>query len=1021
MAQTAAVDREALQALDDHEKEESWRAFETFLARTGRTLLQLSEEEVRTLVKDPELSMRSNQQAAAARDAPVEIGRVRQSTSKDDLKAAAASSSESSAPKDHSSRHRSTGKHGSRSHSRAGKDKSSKDDKDKDKDSSKSKRKSKKERTSPVPSPQVRSSLDGESQGTASHSHSPSPPLSQKNDASSPSPREDGDDVGPPSSMPPQDDKASTKNTGVSSTQQDQEQTKSDMAVRALLEEQKAANEQLAGQFQQQIQQQKQQHLIQQQTLMQQLEMQKQQLLAQLQQQANAILQQYQAQQPAAVPQVQMQLQAQTEQQRQYLGQQQQQQMQALLQAQQQQQAMLAEQQQQALAEHQALWKQKLDSLLSSVQQSGDSGGLITLDDVAKGLANVDINAGGAGEQKEGDAEGAQLPAQEAIELPNDATGSDAANAQSLPSAAGAFHPDVASKPVSPPNPDCTGTDQQQQGQEQQQQEGEATVELTPEQQQQVAALKQQLEKLAADHAMAKQQYTAYLQQLQQQLLQIEQQQKQAMLQQQQQVVAQLQAQKHQMLVKMQQQAQQLLQQAQMQGNQAVMQQIQQRFQQQTRTLDQHIMQQQQQYLLRIQQQAQAVLMNAQAQAQQAQQQAMLNLQKIEQQVANVQGAIAKIEGKPIPPQAELPLGWAAATDPQGRVYYINLISKTSTWERPTVPADQVPAQAKENPIDAQVQARLNQLKLVEKQLVEQKKAIQDQLAEKQRQLEDIKLNRKDEAESSDTPVWMIDYKDLEFEQKIGEGGFGDVYRAKWHGTTVAVKTLKGPHGHGDTLNPKEVEKFSKEVTILRALHHPQLVLFIGACLTPRLCMISEYMVGGSLYDLLYKKKMLPSPEKRKQLSLDIARAMAYLHQSTPTVIHRDLKSPNILLDEKAEHAKVCDVGLAKVKETSQVMTGAVGTFYWMPPEMLRGHSYNEKVDVYSFGLVVYEICVAKVPFMGMSPQQIKTRVGQQNERPQLPTSVPSKWRDLIQACWDADDTKRPPFIDIIETLTSLK
>jgi serine/threonine protein kinase len=312
----------------------------------------------------------------------------------------------------------------------------------------------------------------------------------------------------------------------------------------------------------------------------------------------------------------------------------------------------------------------------------------------------------------------------------------------------------------------------------------------------------------------------------------------------------------------------------------------------------------------------------------------------------------------------------------------------------------------------------MEQIRLAEEQLMQQQMQMQMQQANLVRKAQELEARTRLEEMKKETPNWQINYEELEFEHKIGEGGFGEVFRAKWRGTTVAVKTLKGT---GDALNPKEVEKFSKEVTILRALHHPNLVLFLGACLSPRLCMISEFMFGGSLYELLYKKKKLPDPAKRQALTLDIARAMAYLHNSKPAVIHRDLKSLNILLDEKGEHAKVCDVGLARFKSEQHALTGAVGTFSWMPPEMMKGLPYTEKADVYSFALVMYEMISGKLPFAGLPPQQISLRVAVYDERPQLPASCPTRWKELIQACWAAEDTSRPSFIDIIEIVGAIE
>ena len=413
------------------------------------------------------------------------------------------------------------------------------------------------------------------------------------------------------------------------------------------------------------------------------------------------------------------------------------------------------------------------------------------------------------------------------------------------------------------------------------------------------------------------------------------------------------------------------------------------------------------------------------------------------------------------------------AKDNHGKTYYIDTINKKSQWDRPQhqqnrmatlrnpqqqqqqmmmmnnmsgmgvmsgmgigmktgSPQGQAPTQGLQQQQQQQQQQQVNkmamgaeddiskrmeQLRLAEEQLLEQQMQMQAQQANLVRKARELEARKKLEELKNEAPNWQIAYDELELECKIGEGGFGEVFRGKWRGTTVAVKTLKGG---GPSLNPKEVEKFSKEVSILRSLHHPNLVLFLGACLAPKLCMVSEFMFGGSLYEMLYKKKRIPDPQKRLNLVLDIARAMAYLHNCKPAIIHRDLKSLNILLDEKGDHAKVCDVGLARFKNEEQTITGAVGTFSWMPPEMMKNLPYTEKVDVYSFGLVVYEIVTGRLPFAGLPPAQVSLRVAVHDERPPLPSFTPKHWRDLITTCWQTDDKQRPSFIEIIDILGSI-
>lgn len=275
---------------------------------------------------------------------------------------------------------------------------------------------------------------------------------------------------------------------------------------------------------------------------------------------------------------------------------------------------------------------------------------------------------------------------------------------------------------------------------------------------------------------------------------------------------------------------------------------------------------------------------------------------------------------------------------------------------------------------------------------------------------------------------WQITYSDLVFQDVIGEGGFGQVFRATWRGTTVAVKVLKQrgtghrglagdpiPRGPNDgsavpRLSSDMIDRFSQEVSILRSLHHPNLVLFLGASVAPRLCMVSEFMEGGSLYELLYKKKRVPDPKRRLVLALDIAKALAYLHSMQPQIVHRDLKSPNILLEEHGDHAKVGDVGLARVRGLSgEKMTGAAGTYPWMAPEMLAGRSYTEKADVYSYGIVLSEMCSGTLPFPGFRALRSAPACAPTASVPRSPTPSPRSGPVLSRPAGPRPTPSAPP------------
>ncbi|KAI5340275.1 hypothetical protein L3X38_019549 [Prunus dulcis] len=188
----------------------------------------------------------------------------------------------------------------------------------------------------------------------------------------------------------------------------------------------------------------------------------------------------------------------------------------------------------------------------------------------------------------------------------------------------------------------------------------------------------------------------------------------------------------------------------------------------------------------------------------------------------------------------------------------------------------------------------------------------------------------------------------------IGQGGFGAVYYAELRGEKAAIKKM-------DTQAAKE---FLAELRVLTRVHHSNLVRLIGCCVEGSLFLVYEYIENGNLSQHLRGSGRDPLPwSKRVQIALDSARGLEYLHEHTDAVyIHRDIKSANILID-KNFHAKVADFGLAKLIEVGSKSLPTrrfAGTFGYMPPEYARCGGVSTKVDVYAFGVVIYELISAK-------------------------------------------------------------
>ncbi|KAK7349275.1 hypothetical protein VNO77_06518 [Canavalia gladiata] len=202
---------------------------------------------------------------------------------------------------------------------------------------------------------------------------------------------------------------------------------------------------------------------------------------------------------------------------------------------------------------------------------------------------------------------------------------------------------------------------------------------------------------------------------------------------------------------------------------------------------------------------------------------------------------------------------------------------------------------------------------------------------------------------------------------KIGEGGYGPVFRGLIHHTVVAIKAVRPDIAHGE-------RQFQQEVIILSTIRHPNMVLLLGAC--PEFgCLVYEYMENGSLEDRLFQKDNSPPiPWKtRFKIASEIATCLLFLHQTKPEpLVHRDLKPANILLD-KSYVSKISDVGLARLvppsvanKTTQYCMTGAAGTFCYIDPEYQQTGLLGVKSDIYSLGMVLLQIITAKPP-MGLT------------------------------------------------------
>lgn len=264
-----------------------------------------------------------------------------------------------------------------------------------------------------------------------------------------------------------------------------------------------------------------------------------------------------------------------------------------------------------------------------------------------------------------------------------------------------------------------------------------------------------------------------------------------------------------------------------------------------------------------------------------------------------------------------------------------------------------------------------------------------------------------------------IDSSEITREYVLGDGSFGAVYKGRCRQKDVAVKVLFRQ------FDEKSLRAFRKEVAIMSKIFHPNIVLFLGACTSiPGQLMICTELLSSNLESLLLNPQIKLSLLQRMRMARDAALGVLWLHSSNPVFIHRDLKTSNLLIDSNMT-VKVCDFGLSQIKAKGEQLKdgqeGAKGTPLWMAPEVLLGQPFNEKADVYSFGLVLWQILSRQELFPQFDNLDVFIKaICHDKLRPTIPAECPPTLRDLIIACWQENPDWRPDFSQIVAALNNI-
>ncbi|XP_037474433.1 serine/threonine-protein kinase STY13-like [Triticum dicoccoides] len=285
---------------------------------------------------------------------------------------------------------------------------------------------------------------------------------------------------------------------------------------------------------------------------------------------------------------------------------------------------------------------------------------------------------------------------------------------------------------------------------------------------------------------------------------------------------------------------------------------------------------------------------------------------------------------------------------------------------------------------------------------------------------------------------WEADPAKLVVRYLIASGPFGDMYHGVYDGLEVIVKLLDcredGSRSQKETTVARAA--FSQGVSVWHKLDHPNVTKLVGAIMDARdlnseavgadfvmtndaRCVVVEYVAGGTLKTFLVRNRRRKLAFKVVvQIALDLARGLSYLHSMK--IVHRDVKPENMLLD-KSGTVKIEDFGVARIEPRNpNDMTGQTGTLGYMAPEVLNGHPYNRKCDVYSYGICLSEIYCCDALHPDLSYSEMIAAVVSQNLRPKIPWCCPSAFASIMKRCWDANPDKRPEMEEVVSMLEAI-
>lgn len=262
-----------------------------------------------------------------------------------------------------------------------------------------------------------------------------------------------------------------------------------------------------------------------------------------------------------------------------------------------------------------------------------------------------------------------------------------------------------------------------------------------------------------------------------------------------------------------------------------------------------------------------------------------------------------------------------------------------------------------------------------------------------------------------------IPFDELKLIKLVGRGGMGEVILGEYLGTRVVCKRMLREH-----ISVTALKGFRREIELMACLRHPNIVQFIGATWDncSNIAMVMEYMPNSDVHSVLHSTmgSRFTWSDPLLKIAIDASQGMMYLHAQVPPIVHRDLKSVNLLCSATFG-CKVSDFGLSRRQEAVDALTTVVGTPFWLAPEIIRNERYGTKADVYAFGIVLTELETRKTPYHDQSQTGLKIlmRIGKDGLRPTIPDTCRPHLRQLIRECLEDEPHKRPTFSEVLARL----